>query len=70
MLGKLTKEDYIKIAREYEIKGRRVLARELGVSEAWISQIVKRLRKEGVEIKLKTEEAKKRMAEAVAELKG
>ena len=45
-----TKEDWLKIGREYEESGPLKLAAELGVSKQRIQQIVARLRKEGAPI--------------------
>lgn len=65
----MNKEDYIKIAREYETKGRRVLAHELGITESHLSNIVRRLRAQGIDIPLKTATGREAMADAIRELK-
>lgn len=65
----MNKDQYIKIAREYESKGRRVLARELGISEAYLSKVVEKLRAQGVNIPLKRVQGKEAMEDAIRQLK-
>ena len=65
----MNKDEYIKIAKEYETKGRRVLAKELGITESRLSVIVKRMIAEGVQIRLKRDEHREAFKEAIAQIK-